>query len=154
LFALRELTGKDLGSAASAWTKLLPEKGRYRTIGELAASPVVGEWKRFLLPRIALPAKKVEAEAGRLAAPLVKASPDRQGALLSQLVETEGAAATDALAEAISLLKGEAQENARRGLVERFLFLEADSLRAKMKADDTEVRAAAVRACILLEDRE
>jgi HEAT repeat protein len=153
LFALREITGKDMGTSARTWAKLVSGEGRPRRLAELATSPVVGEWKRFLAPRPGQTVKKKETEASRLAAQLVKAPAARQEALLNQLAEGEGQAFTEALAEAIPELTGKIQDTARRLLVERFLFLGAESLRDKMKDDDSEVRAAAVQACILQEDK-
>jgi hypothetical protein len=153
LFALRELTGKDLGSSAQEWAKLLPRGGGSRRLAEVAANPALGEWKRFLRTQPGQTVKKPANQASRLAAQLVKAPASRQEALLDQIVEGEGAAYTDALADVIPRLKGDIQKTARRALVERFLFLEADQLRARMKDDDVEVSTAAIQACNLQEDQ-
>jgi hypothetical protein len=153
LFALREITGKDLGTSAQDWAKLLPRGGRSRRLAELASNPALGEWKRFLRPRAGQMVKKPATEASRLAAQLVQAPTAKQDALLDQIAEGEGQAYTEALAEAIPRLKGKIQDTARRALVERFLFLEAEKLRATMKDDDAEVSTAAIQACILQEDK-
>ncbi len=48
LFALRELTGQDLGKESAAWQRVLPRGERLPVLADLAASPTLGEWRRFI----------------------------------------------------------------------------------------------------------
>lgn len=104
----------------------------------------------------ALPAVPIDRgrEPRQLAESLVKAPEARRPATLAQLVEGKGAIYTEALAAAIPQLAGEARQQARDALAKRLARMTAATLREKFKADDAEVRRAAVLAVELKGDRQ
>jgi HEAT repeat protein len=117
LFALRELTGQDLGRIYQDWLAVLPK-----------------------------PAAAADAEAARLAEQLVKASTQRQGFLLLNLKANKNPAAIQALALAIPRLRGDTMVKAREALADRLAQLSAADLREQLQNDNVELRRAAVAA--------
>ncbi len=122
LFALRQLTGKDLGTTARDWQPVLPpqEKSKLPAI-ELVTGKE--DWKTYLPKAKEFPARGT-AEAKRL----------RQQN-------------TEALAKAIPALKGAEQEKARAGLARRLSGLSGAELAERLQDDLAEVRRAAAQAC-------
>jgi hypothetical protein len=112
LYALRELTGKDLGSAPEAWKQLFPQPSE----------------------------EERSNEAVRLGQELIAAPAERQKALLDKLRESKGAAYTNALAEAIPKLEGAIHDQARDALMERLERMASKTLRDKCKDENAEVR--------------
>jgi hypothetical protein len=127
LFALRELTGEDLGPAPEDWRRLY--------------SPVTGQ-------RLQKPLEG-EERVLHLRDSLIEAPPSRQAELLLQLKESSGPAYDHALALALPRLPGELQEVARTLLSDRMHCLTREELRAKLGDKSPDVRRAAVRACLL-----
>jgi uncharacterized membrane protein YgcG len=127
LFALRELTGQDLGTTAAAWQPLLPK---------------------------AKPASQPEAtgETTRLVANFVRAAADRQDDLLAELRDSKGAAYTQALADVIPQLSGAYKVKAREALVDRLTRMTAATLRDKLQDGQFEIRRAAILACVQKND--
>jgi hypothetical protein len=124
LFALRELTGKDLGTTYDQWTALLPKLERHEA-----------------------------ADADRLAGQFLKAAPGRQEKLLAQLRNSKGVTYTEALAQAIPQLKGSIKDKARVALAERLTRMTAATLRDKLEDPNGEIRRAAVLACISRDEK-
>lgn len=98
--------------------------------------------------------RHAESEAARLGLDLLQAAPQKQGDMLDQLKDGKGAAYTDALAGAISQLAGPARTKAREALAERLARMTPQTLRAKMKEDDPEIRRAAALACAMKDDKQ
>ncbi len=72
--------------------------------------------------------------------------------MLEKLRESKGASNTEALALAIPQLKGSMKVKARDALAERLARMTATTLRAKLQADNAEIRRAAALACATKED--
>jgi HEAT repeat protein len=153
LFALRELTGQDLGLTAADWKRVLPESRALRSLEDVTAAGTGQDWGQFL------PADRVaadpagQAEADRLRDELLAASADQQKALLEKLRDGKGAAYTGALAGAVPRLTGPAQRQARDALVQRLARMTTTTLRDKLQDEDAEVRRAAALACALKDAR-
>jgi hypothetical protein len=94
-----------------------------------------------------------DAEAGRLAEELAGAGPDRRAAVLGRLRDGKGAAYTDALAQAIPKLTGEARAKARDALADRLTRMTAATLTDKLGDEDAEIRRAAALAAAMKEER-
>jgi HEAT repeat protein len=135
LFALRELTGQDLGASFDDWKALLPPpEAKDGPPDRVAAGPAGGD------------------EAERLAQQLVQAPAGQRDELLTELRDHKGVVYTDALASAIPRLKGAVQASAREALASRMMRMTAATLRDKLQDSDLEIRRAAVRACPSKED--
>jgi HEAT repeat protein len=123
LFALCELTGKDLGAA--------PEN-----------------WRAYVSPEQLQKAEEARfAEAESLAAQLLKAPPEREEGLLAKLRDSKGLPFTEALVSAIPRLSGPSQNKAREALAERLVRMTAATLREKLQDERQELRRAAALAC-------
>ena len=112
------------------------------------------ERKDLALPKAAAaPPRKVavEEDAVRLGKQLVGAPADQRQAVLEKLRDRKGVAYTQALAESVPQLKGEAKAAAREALAERMARMTAATLSAKLRDDDPEVRRAAALACAMKE---
>jgi uncharacterized protein (TIGR03067 family) len=94
----------------------------------------------------------VDSEAARLGAELLKAPADRLEPLLDKLRDAKGPANTEALALAIPQLHGESKQKARDALAERLSHMTAATLRAKLQEENSEIRRAAVLACMMKND--
>lgn len=149
LFALRELTGKDLGTTAAEWRRALPKERAVQTLQDLTARAATADWQQFLPQSQPQASAEEGADASRLARQLVKASPEEQERLLDRLKEGKGAAYTDALAEAIPPLAGAVQTNARDALAIRLGRMTATTLRDKLQDENGEIRRAAALACAM-----
>ncbi|HEY1378175.1 MAG TPA: HEAT repeat domain-containing protein [Gemmataceae bacterium] len=99
------------------------------------------------------PGKAEPTAADRLAGELPKAAAARQDAILTELRDHKGSEYTDALAHVIPKLSGDVQTKARDYLAERLARMTADTVRAKLKDEDAEVRRAAALACAIKEDK-
>jgi hypothetical protein len=130
LFALRELTGNDLGTSVEAW------KEKFGT-AELRTRPKI-EMKESLL----------DPEAARLSRELLRAAPAKQSELLRVYRDSKGLVYTEALAAAIHGLSGARQKGARQALVSRLTRMVPMTLADKLKDDSPEVRRAAVLAAV------
>jgi hypothetical protein len=124
LFALRELTGKDLGTRFEDWKMLAAPAGR-RT--QNAGADV--------------------ANVQRLTAALVKTPVLQQGELMDMYAKNAEPGYDLALARAIPQLPEENQPKARQALVERLSRLPATALRAMLHTDEEELKRAAILAC-------
>jgi len=123
LFALRELSGKDVGETTMAWEDLFPSA-------------------------------REDVEAARLSRGVLDANPIQQQVLLQHLRDDKGLANTLALARVIPSLKGSTREQARQFLVARLARMSSKTLRDKLSDGDTEIRQAAVQACVRNAKRE
>jgi HEAT repeat protein len=130
LFALRELTGKDLGTAPANWRAYLPPEQQAKA-----------------------EAARV-AEAERVAAELVQAPVQRQEALLGRLRDSQGLPFTEALVGAIPQLTGPLQVQAREALAERLQRMTAATLQEKLQDERPELRRAAALACGSKDDKD
>jgi HEAT repeat protein len=98
------------------------------------------------------PAAELDTEAGRLVARLLKAPPSQRVHVLTQLRDTKGPAATEALAQAIPKLPAAERATAREALLKRLARMTADSLRDRLHDADPEIRRAAAAACVQSND--
>jgi hypothetical protein len=105
-------------------------------------------------PAAASDAKDADANADRLGTELLKASGRRLDELLDQLKQGKGGAYTEALAGAISRLKGSAKAKAREALAERLARMTPATLRDKLQDEAAEIRRAAALACASKADTE
>ena len=97
----------------------------------------------------------VEDESGRLAAELVlKSSATDWADALAKVRDAKGGDYTKALVAAIPKLDGDKKKQARDALAERLTRMTADTLRAMMKAEDPELRRAAVLAAAMKDDKD
>ncbi|HJT76334.1 MAG TPA: prenyltransferase/squalene oxidase repeat-containing protein [Gemmataceae bacterium] len=96
---------------------------------------------------------RVDAEAARLAGELVGAEGIQQAKLLGRLRDSKGGVYTEALAQAIPRLSGEAKGKARDALADRLTRMTAGTLADKLADDDPEVRRAAALASAMKEER-
>jgi uncharacterized membrane protein YgcG len=110
------------------------------------AGPTTAAWEALY------PGAESEAQVGRLTLELLAATGDRRDTLLVRYRDRKGVAYTDALAAAIPRLPADVQKRARALLAERLTRMTANTLRAKLADDDTEIRRAAVVACARRED--
>jgi hypothetical protein len=124
LYALRELAGKDRGTSFEDWKELAE-----------AAGP------------------KAEADAKLVADQLVKASADKQPALLARLRDGKGLAYTEELALVVPKLDGDIQGHAREALTTRLTRMRTSTLREKLRDKNAEIRRAAIRACVGKDDK-
>ncbi|HLJ95577.1 MAG TPA: hypothetical protein VKU02_20540 [Gemmataceae bacterium] len=104
-------------------------------------------------PVPATPPSSEEKEAAELAKRLIQAPPDKQEAILEILKERKGVAYSDALAQAITHLKGPNMLKARDALAERLSRMTASTLREKLQEESPEIRRAAALACAMKEDK-
>jgi len=94
-----------------------------------------------------------EQQVARLRDELIKAAPIDREDLMNKLRDAKGSANTDALAAAIPQLSGGAKSKASEALAQRLARMTADTLRDKLKDENSEVRRAAALACAMKEDR-
>jgi hypothetical protein len=92
-------------------------------------------------------------EAQRLAQELKTARPERQTAILEQLRDHTGSEYTDALAQVIPQLSGDIQRQARDALAQRMARMTAETIRARLRDENAELRRAAALACAMKEDK-
>lgn len=90
----------------------------------------------------------------KLAAALVVATGAKQTDLLKQYTDAKGSAFTQALAEAIPQLSGDAQKRAREALADRLSNFSARTLRTRLSDDHGEIRRAAAIAAAMREEKE
>jgi hypothetical protein len=125
LFALRELTGENLGPSAEDW------KRHYSTItGERFPKPLDSE-----------------AQVLHIKNCLIEGQPTQQAEFLSALRDKAGTSYDTALAQAIPQLKGEVEKTGRTILADRFYCLSLKKLSEKLADPDPSVRRAAVSVC-------
>jgi HEAT repeat protein len=101
----------------------------------------------------ALTDAEIDAEAARLSAALVFATPEKQTAKLAQYRETPGVVYTEALADALPQLNGEITGAARNALAERLSRMTAATLSGRLGDPRAEMRRAAALAWAMKEDR-
>jgi hypothetical protein len=130
LYALRELTGKDLGTSVKAWQKLFPD-------AEMKSGP-----------RDRCEIDPFVREVARLTSDLVMGSPNVRAKLLRQYRDSKGLVYTEALASAIPYLAKPLQRKAREALADRLTRMSAATLSDKLRDESTEVRRAAILACL------
>jgi hypothetical protein len=149
----RLLTGREAGELRKLTSDLDTYPQREAVLYALRhltgrdAGPTTAAWEALY------PGAELDARAGRLTLELLAATGERREALLVRCRDGKGGAYTDALAAAIPRLPADAQKRARALLAERLTRMAARTLRDKLADDDTEVRRAAVVACVRLEDR-
>jgi hypothetical protein len=105
------------------------------------------------LPESRPQAEKDNQEGAHLRDQLVQAAPADQTLLLQRLRDAKGSIHTDALAEAIPLLRGEIKTQACDALAERLARMTAPTLREKLHDKNTEVQRAAALASAMKEDK-
>lgn len=103
-------------------------------------------------PRIKLPPPRKDAPpaqraARELARGLPAASPAARGEILGKLRDTKGGAYTEALADIIPSLEGDAKKEARKALTLRLTRMTDATLGSYLTDSDAEVRRAAALAC-------
>jgi hypothetical protein len=96
---------------------------------------------------------KVAPQVGRLAAELVGAEDGKEAEVLGRLRDGKGAAYTQALAQAIPKLTGEARAKARDALADRLKRMTAATLADKLGDEDAEIRRAAALAAAMKDER-
>jgi hypothetical protein len=121
---------------------------------EPAPLPPVPDKKTTPAPPSVSSENSLEKETEHLRAELVSAPAARQSELFEKYRKTSGVAYTQALATAIPQLSGEVQEKARATLALRLQRMTAETLRARLRDDDPEIRRACARACALKGDSE
>jgi hypothetical protein len=94
-----------------------------------------------------------EKDAAELAKQLIRAPYDKQEAIIETLKERKGVAYSEALAQAITQLKGPNAVKARDALAERLARMTPSTLRDKLHEDNVEIRRAAALACAMKEDK-
>jgi len=146
LFALRELTGKDLGTTARGWAAAVGSRSPAKGGTPLPEEQVGSDWKQFVVAAAPERDASSAADAWRLKRDLLAAPAAAQEKLLTQLADAKGSPYTDALAEAAAQLSGPAQARARDLLAERLARLTDTALHDRFGADDAEMRRAAARA--------
>jgi HEAT repeat protein len=99
------------------------------------------------------PPNTTAPEAQRLAQELKTARPERQTAILDQLRDRPGSEYTDALAQVIPQLTGDVQRQARDALAQRMARMTAETIRARLRDENAELRRAAALACAMKEDK-
>jgi hypothetical protein len=139
-------------AAARKWTAWFERRkegvAKIKAVGDIAPAPQKKDIEA--VPVAAAPAPEapafVEKEAPRLGKELVDAPADLREAVLIKLRDGKGVAYTEALADAIPRLSGEAKSKARDALAERLTRMTAATLRDKLHDADPEVRRAAALA--------
>jgi HEAT repeat protein len=146
LFALREISGKNLGTTARDWRPLVDAKITAKIDNAKADDRVGPDWQQFVSTASAAPDLSDEADARRLKNDVLAAPKDEQEKLLHQLADAKGLPYTDALADAAAKLYGPAQTKARDLLAERLVRMTEATLRDRLGEDSAELRRAAARA--------
>jgi hypothetical protein len=95
----------------------------------------------------------LDAEAARLSSALVLADPAQQLEKLSHYRQEKGIVYTEAMANALSQLEGEALKKGREYLAERLARMTAATLRNRLSDSRPELRRAAALAWAAKEDR-
>ena len=90
--------------------------------------------------------RAVDTESARLANDLVKAPGSRRAKLLEEMEREKGVRYTEALAEAIPKLDGEAHRKARAALANRLTRMKDDTLADYLQDEDAEIRRGAALA--------
>src|SRR5262249_47217008 len=98
------------------------------------------------------PPAKLDADAVRLGAALLKAPSDQLDEMLVKYRDTPGVVYTQALASAIPQLGDDAKRKARLALAERLARMTANTLRSRFRDEDLEIRRAAALACAMKAD--
>jgi hypothetical protein len=123
-----------------------------RATAKAAGPQAVGAQAPVAAPAPAMIPKVVQAPApapmdvAQLGTDLIDAPPARFDAALEKLREGKGVAYTEALAESIPRLTGEARARAREALAERLTRMTRTTLRDKLQDANAEVRRAAALA--------
>jgi hypothetical protein len=105
------------------------------------AGPTTEAWVELF------PNAETDVEAARLSRKLLKSEDLERERLLAKYRDEKGIVYTQALACAISSLKGVTKERVRGVLTERLTRMSAKTLRDKLQDEDPEIRRAAVLAC-------
>jgi hypothetical protein len=103
----------------------------------------IGEPRRTDIP---------QRDAAQLCAEVVDATPAKQTKLIANLRDSKGAENTQALAQAITQLDGDARKKARQALAERLSNMKASTLEGYLQEVDPEMRRAAALAAAMKED--
>jgi hypothetical protein len=105
------------------------------------AGPTTEAWVQLF------PNAETDVEAARLSRQLLKLDGTEREILLAKCRDGKGIVYTQALACAISSLRGVMKEHVRGVLTERLTRMSAKTLRDKLQDEDPEIRRAAVLAC-------
>ena len=117
LFALRELTGKDLGTESEKWQAVLRTTGKQTPADSPVERAEPSDWRQFLLMRGSPEGEAAQQrEATQLAEDIVKAPQTKQQEAIEKLRDGKGVVFTEALAKAIPQLEGEILKVAREAL--------------------------------------
>ncbi|WP_171474620.1 HEAT repeat domain-containing protein [Frigoriglobus tundricola] len=106
------------------------------------------------LTKPVVPAKPGGTTPGGVAAELFRATGANWSPALQKVRDAKGMENTSALLAVIPLLDGDRKNAARDALAERLCRMSATTLRGMLKADDAELRRAAVLACAMKDDKE
>jgi hypothetical protein len=153
LFALRELTGKDLGTTAEDWKRLLKGSRPPEAPGEGPERAAGRDWKQFFPVALLDTEVSVQEVAARLGKELARAPVAQQGVLVEKLRDGKGPEYTQALAGAIGQLQGETRREARQALADRLANFKPTTVLAYLGSDDPELRRAAALAVGMKDDK-
>jgi uncharacterized membrane protein YgcG len=131
MFALRELTGENPGPAPEDWMRLY--------------SPITGQRREKPLG--------AKEQVLHLTDLLVKSRPGRQEELLRIFKDREGPLYDRAVALAIPAMTAAVQKLGRALLADRMYLVPVKELRKRLRAEDAEMRLAAVRVCRQREEK-
>ncbi|MFO0823192.1 MAG: HEAT repeat domain-containing protein [Gemmataceae bacterium] len=92
-------------------------------------------------------------EVATLTAELLKAGDSQWAKVLAKLRDGKGGVHTQALTNAVHKLDGEKRREAREALAERLTRMNGDTLRGMAKAEDPELRRAAVLAMAMKDEK-
>ncbi len=146
LFALREISGQNLGRTRQDWQAIVDAKQLMKEDFVKVEDHVGTDWKQMAVGAFTTDETAAEADAQHLKKTLLSSLPAEQEKILTQLGDAKGTAYTDALVEAIAHLEGAMQTRARARLVERLTRLADGELRERLHDENTEMRWAAARA--------
>ncbi|WP_439621858.1 HEAT repeat domain-containing protein [Gemmata sp.] len=93
------------------------------------------------------------SEAATLAAELVRSGDRDWAKVLTKIRDAKGAVNTQALVGAVARLDGDRRREAREALAERLTRMNAETLRAMAKNEESELRRAAVLAMAMKDDK-
>ena len=90
----------------------------------------------------------------RLVASVVNATPSERSEILAHWRDSKGSDYTEALAQAASVLAGDAQQETRAALAKRLVRMTPATLHKCLEDENREIRLGAATACGLKEDKQ
>jgi hypothetical protein len=152
LFAIRELTGQDLGTTYEDWNKKSFLEGLKNSGPGLQPAvktlPLENDPNETGLPQeTGQPANPMPGSvSAKLARELVQAEKADQGRVLERLRDGKGVVYTEALAAAIPQLDNARKRQVREALAERLTRMRVETLGSYLKDSDAEIRRGAALA--------